>query len=113
MKTKASDFIKVHGLNEAKDILKISENVGSYFDKGKNLLIHQSIYPPKTNGFDFVFKRSDLNSLVNSHELVEKVGGLRECREIVGMGSGYCVFDNVEFHTSDLEKAIIDVESCQ
>ena len=65
---------------------------------------------------------NDLKRLVESHELVEKVGGLLSAKAninemVVDSGSGY-VSDGAKLYDYDfsfgsLRKAIADVESCQ
>ncbi len=65
---------------------------------------------------------NDLKRLVESHELVEKVGGLLSAKAninemVVDSGSGY-VLDGAKLYDYDfsfgsLRKAIADVESCQ
>lgn len=85
---KANKFFKKHGLAEVK-ILLTSPSHGFFFK--------EDFY--KHYGFDIY---DDLKRLVESHELVERFGGISKAVEYV---------DN--FILPELSRAIADVESCQ
>jgi len=52
----------------------------------------------------------DLKRLVESHELVESKGGLIKAKEILADNPVWC--SGSKRHSSPLEQAIADVESC-
>lgn len=81
---KSSEFVKKFGWEEATAFLSLASEVeivytASFFD--------------------------DLKRLVESHELVEKVGGLAEAKRIANNPLAI-------FNTLPLKQAIADVESC-
>ena len=94
----ANEFVKKFGLEYAKHIL-LEESV---------ILVD----------LDY----ENLKRLVESHELVERVGGLLSAKAniiemVVDSGSGYVSDDaklyDYDFSFGSLRKAIADVESCQ
>ena len=90
---KANEFVKKFGLKLAqRDIAALD----SGFIKREDFLEHY--------GFDIL---DDLKSLVESHELVEKHGGLENAKDEYFS----CVQNNEP--ASYVAKAIADVESCQ
>ena len=90
---KANEFVKKHGLAEVK-ILLTSPSHGFFFK--------EDFY--KHYGFDIY---EDLKRIVESHELVEKHGGLENAKDEYFS----CVQNNEP--ASYVAKAIADVESCQ
>ena len=58
---------------------------------------------------DYMFKASDIKRLVESHELVKKLGGLEKCKGLVQV----CIFKGRDSYAARLKQAIADVESCQ
>ncbi|HAK14019.1 MAG TPA: hypothetical protein DCM33_07115 [Acinetobacter radioresistens] len=83
---KATEFVKRRGVSDARRILKDSEGCASVKLYGK-----------------YEFSTDDLKRLVESHELVERTGGLRECRLM-----------SYRMNVGDrLAQAIADVEACQ
>lgn len=94
---KANEFFKAMGINAVRQFLE-NDNI-----RTKEM-------------------HDDLKRLVESHELVEKVGGLLSAKAninemVVDSGSGY-VSDGAKLYDYDfsfgsLRKAIADVESCQ
>lgn len=88
---KANEFIKKFGLVLAKLDVRAFE---SGFIKREDIVEHY--------GFDIL---DDLKRLVESHELVEKVGGLAEAKRIANNPLAI-------FNTLPLKQAIADVESC-
>ena len=57
---------------------------------------------------DLSFHTEQLKQLVESHELVEKLGGIAKTKEAFGL----CVFRNRASYAKRVEQAIADVESC-
>lgn len=94
---KANEFFKAMGINAVRQFLE-NDNI-----RTKEM-------------------HDDLKRLVESHELVEKVGGLLSAKAninemVVDSGSGY-VSDGAKLYDYDfsfgsLRKSIADVESCQ
>ena len=104
---KANEFVKKFGWGLAKQYLNRTKNQGVYIEPKIKLMIHQSVCEPTTSGIDFVFHRDTLKRLVESHELVEKHGGLENAKDEYFS----CVQNNEP--ASYVAKAIADVESCQ
>lgn len=84
---KANEYMKKYSVDCAKEILK---------------------HNPDLMGVEF-FKT--LKRLVESHELVESKGGLAKAKEILADNPVWCF--GSKRYSSQLEKAILDVESCQ
>lgn len=105
---KATEFVKWFGWGEAACHLEGSRDVGTYIDLKLNIMIHQSMVNPETSGFNFVFHRNDLKRLVESHELIETLGGLEAVREKLT----HRLYESRAV-ISRLEQAIADVEACQ
>lgn len=92
---RANEFVKKFGLKLAqRDIAALD----SGFIKHDDFLEHY--------GFDIL---DDLKHLVESHELVEKLGGLEKCKGLVQV----CIFKGRDSYAARLKQAIADVESCQ
>lgn len=106
---KANEFFKKHGLAEVK-ILLTSPSHGFFFK--------EDFY--KHYGFDIY---DDLKRLVESHELVESLGGINTMRIMQKQmvlnslkGGMNISFDGEfvgTFSYDQLKQAITDVESCQ
>jgi len=82
----ATDFIKEHGLEHAKEQCAI-------------------------HGWKNTSWWIQVKNLIQSHELVEKLGGLERAKKVAGLKGGYlgCKFDDA----ADLKLHIADVEACQ
>ena len=95
---RANEFVKKFGLKLAqRDIAALD----SGFIKREDFLEHY--------GFDIL---DDLRFLVESHELVEKVGGLLNVKNSFQMERD-CGGVNMTPFGKKLYQAILDVESCQ
>lgn len=108
---KANEFVKLVGFKEAK----------KYIEDGFNeLSIH---LPGDELEKPSVISMSDLKRLVESHELVERLGGIETMRIMQKQmilnslkGGMNISFDGEfvgTFSYDQLEQAIVDVESCQ
>ena len=120
---KANEFVKQHGVKQAKFICD------RYFDythvtDDARMLISEKDYvefaPHFKSSLSDAVKISDLKRLVESHELVKKMGGLNgainslsllECSLAIDLYHGV-VGVNAEAQISELKQAIADVESC-
>lgn len=92
---KANEFVKLVGLAESKRIVRDNEIKGLY----RHLNVcHVDLL--------------ELESLVESHELVEKLGGLVKAREVLNEVKARNHKYAQNFERPALEKAINDVESC-
>ena len=80
---KANDFIKEYGLVEAIEYLKQCDGLDHVY-MGNSFYI------------------DDLKRLIESHELVEKMGGIN----LILKNKNY-------FYSDEVKQAIADVESCQ
>jgi len=97
---KATEFVKEFGWDEAKGLIAKHEKcyMPDVFDMWSDEL-QDFVLCTKYASFDM----SDLKRLVESHELVERTGGLRECRLM-----------SYRMNVGDrLAQAIADVEACQ
>ena len=82
---KANEFVKKFGLDRAKQFVNADSTA------------HALVFA--TTGVSFI----DLKRIVESHELVEKHGGLKEAYLKIGFYS---------VNAEELKQAIADVESC-
>ena len=102
---KATEFVKKFGLSSFK-VAMICPQFSRY-----DYAILYSDEVDFSNNFiekhaDYMFKTADIKRLVNSHELVEKLGGLENAKDEYFS----CVQNNEP--ASYVAKAISDVESC-
>ena len=96
---KANEFVKKFGWDEAKDVPNhVAWCEKSYCTKIKHGCIK--------NYHDCCVDVDELKRLVESYELVESYGGIDQSKQAIIDGNNHCMF-------IDLEKAIIDMESCQ
>ncbi|UNT61068.1 hypothetical protein [Acinetobacter towneri] len=100
---KANEFVKKFGVNKAKALLST---------QGKTIANLKSEYAAEQlkeyQGYivsDDLMSLVELKRLVESHELVEKFGGLAEAKKIANNPLAI-------FNTMPLKQAIADVESC-
>lgn len=101
---KANEFIKKYGIAEAKS------------------LVGTPSWTMRQIALSTIVDTKELTKLVESHELVEKVGGLLSAKAninemVVDSGCSYVSDDaklyDYDFSFGSLRKAIYDVESCQ
>ncbi|QHJ83341.1 MAG: hypothetical protein [Bacteriophage sp.] len=123
---KANEFIKKYGIDRAKKLLSITNKMN----------MSGLVFASLKDGESLDFEVDELKRLIESHELVEKCGGLISCKKILVARIRHK--PNAEYFTVhpekpnfiqlyrrnesklvpnyrfyDLEKAIADVESCQ
>lgn len=109
---KANEFIKEHGLDDAKKLLSITSRMN----------MSGLVFASLKDGGNLYFEVKDLKRLIDSHDLVG-VHGYEKSKEIVANApsdnhfyswklgdSG--VYDKT-VNIGELRKAIADVESCQ
>lgn len=110
---KANEFFKKHGWEAATNAVNSTSEKETAFFETKNIEETKGVNGTTVSLDVKVYRVSylDVKKLIESHELVENLGGLNEAKgeffEIVH--SGYYV----EVSPSALIKAIADVESCQ
>ena len=129
---KANEFFKLHDLDFIKHLIAQNSNLtADYFD---TCALYSFNGTPVVDGIDVPRKPffDDLKHLVDSWELVEKLGGLEKVRKAInGKHIGYTHFylhsnnryvfldHYVDFipecaqHIGMFNKVIADVESCQ
>lgn len=110
----ANEFVKTHGLESTKDIVKHYGNHTHITDDARMFITEEFYKETRANYVDdlnSMVKMEDLKRLVESHELVQSKGGIEKAKAIVAdsfiWGLGGRVYAN------PLEQAIADVESCQ
>lgn len=92
---KANEFVKKFGINDAKCcILNCASPEDRWLMRHGNLISDQD--------FD------DLKRLVESHNLVEKLGGIDKCKGLIQV----CIYKGRDSYASRIKEAIADVESC-
>lgn len=127
---KANEFVKKYGIEAAKDLW-----CGAFDLYNNNLQILNGMVC-SISGNQFLFELIDIKRLVESHELIEKLGGLDVCKKIMfqkrlRQPKATHVLQHHEnkkliqfFSTNQskpngsvmldaIEQAIADVESCQ
>lgn len=128
MGMKANEFVKKLGVEVAKKVLSGSPSNaqsyqdGYYFRTSPEFLFHNGFHHwemTTNNGKWFKDKGfspiliDDLKRLVESHDLVESLGGLEKAKELLvevaNRDHRYAQY----FEKPALEKAIADVEACQ
>ncbi len=111
---KANEFVKQHGFDGAYELWEGS------FNLFENDLCILSGSVCRLSDSEPLFSLCDLKRLIESHELVKKMGGLNgainslsllECSLAIGLYHGV-VGVNTEAQISELKQAIADVESC-
>lgn len=99
---KATEFVKKFGLDSlliAKTLPKFNRYEYVIFYADEIDFSNEFLEKHK----DYMFETQELKRLVESHELVERTGGLRECRLM-----------SYRMNVGDrLAQAIADVEACQ
>jgi len=95
---KANEFVKKFGIKEAKKVLHCMDDASEF-----------KIYMPgDTWDKPTLIDAVGLRRLVESHELVEYMGGIDKAKE-----QAYVLAMEVDgFNPAKIEKAITDVESC-
>ncbi|WP_151812495.1 hypothetical protein [Acinetobacter bereziniae] len=128
MSLNAIEFFKDFGIVWAKEILSESLNCGTYVDSNINVTCHMMQIEPQPNkSGGYVFRRDELESLVESWELVESFFnlnslGFEKCIEIANKqieeleSNGAIEFwhrwdDELSCTVARMKKAIEDVES--
>ncbi|WP_151838703.1 hypothetical protein [Acinetobacter radioresistens] len=110
---KATEFVKKFGWDEAKGLIAKHEKcyMPDVFDMWSDEL-QDFVLCTKYASFDM----SDLKSLVESHELVESIGGLPAAKAHLTSLAERCAnggLESVRGQYKILRKAIKDVEACQ
>ena len=105
---KANEFVKSYGLNSFKAAMACPQ-----FARHKYAIIYSDEIDfsnePVEKHADYMFKAFEIKRLVESHELVEKHGGLISAKE-------YLKGNFIQYHMSAyarLKQAIADVEACK
>lgn len=94
---KANEFVKKFGLDEAEIAIEDC--------KDNDLILFQHNETLESGMVD----RRELKRLVESHELIDKVGGMDKAKLLLRMRIAAELYDSAD----EIEKAIADVESCQ
>lgn len=102
---KANEFIKKHGVAHAKAVIHGAIGFFDYLDCEKLNYVN-------VEKCDCV-AISELQRLVESHDLVESLGGLEKAKELLVEVANRDHRYAQDFEKPALEKAIADVEACQ
>ena len=130
---KANEFVKKFGWDKAKEVASFTSNVcadPTHFDSDLDIYVHFDDFKGVMDESDVCI--ADLKRLVESHELVERVGGLDRVKKALdGKHIGYTHFylhsndryvfldHYVDFipdhaqHIGMFNKAIKDAEACK
>ena len=109
---KANEFIKKHDLQYTKSIIEQFPKHTHVTNDGRMFINEDTCCNHIKNQLGELVKMSELKRLIESHELVEKRGGLSEAKAVEqqywnsGVGAAMIV-------AMELKQAILDVESCQ
>lgn len=99
---KANEFVKREGLQVFRYALAQISFMPKMF-----LVVYQYecefVYEIKPNHGNLVFSYEEVKRLIESHALVEKLGGLDEAK----------IYVPDDYKSERLKQAILDVESCQ
>lgn len=87
---KANEFVKKFGWEESK------------------ALVNAQSWTMRQIALSTTVDTKELTRLVESHELVEKLGGIDKCKGLVHV----CIFKGRGSYASRLKQAIADVEAC-
>ena len=98
---KATQFVKDHGIEQAENLLTLLKNLGCPDDM--KFTVINGMWHRSSDGFTY----DELDQIIKSHELVEKLGGISEAIEYTG--SQY--ISPVEWQK--VNDAIKLVEACQ
>ncbi len=104
----ANEFIKKFGLDDAKNIVCgwIRRDFDDSYHISEGIYCNLPFEPTEDCGTLSLF---DLKRLVESHELVDKVGGMDKAKLLLRMRIAAELYESAD----EIEKAILDVESCQ
>ncbi|MDQ8953507.1 hypothetical protein RFH42_11100 [Acinetobacter rudis] len=101
---KANEFVKKVGWVKVEDLLRRLVRLGVSDDMKFTLI--NNIWSRSSDGFTWV----ELKRLVESHEIVQKLGGLDGAKKKL---NSLCIFRWITPEITALEQAIADVEGCQ
>lgn len=108
---KAIEFVKEHGWDCVIDIVKTYGDSYTHIAKDVRAFINEQIYckhvPHFADSIKKMIRMDDLKRLVESWELVEKVGGIDKAKMLLRMRIAAELYDSAD----EIEKAIADVES--
>ena len=117
---RANEFVKKFGLDNAKKVLEVAPiRATSYRTSENNPTGLGGLFGRIDNEYGNIVLLSDLKRLVESWELVEKLGGLNKSKKVAKKSYDSCssiISDRTtgfECKWVELNKAIQDVESCQ
>ena len=105
---KANEFVKKFGWNS----LLIAKTLPK-FNRYKYVIFYADEID-FSNEFhagrkSYMFEVVEVKHLIESHELVEKLGGLEKCKGLVQV----CIFKGRDSYAARLKQAIADVEACK
>ena len=99
---KANKFMKEHGLQYTRNLVRDYPNHTHVTDDGRMFINENTCVSHIKVQLNELVKMDDLKRLVESHELVEKLGGINKAKDYVPDG----------YKSEQLKQAIADVESC-
>lgn len=112
---KATEFIKQHGIEKARECIEAANDYGGFWVNAKTLELSNLI-----PSYDAVSIPS-IQRLVESHELVGNFGGLKRAKRI--LKKSYTQFNTMvsvvwndkpfQCTVQQLEQAVSDVEACK
>lgn len=120
---KANKFVKEHGFQYTRNLVRDYPNHTHVTDDGRMFINENTCVSHIKVQLNELVKMDDLKRLVESHELVERLGGIETMRimqkqmVLNSLKDGMNISFDGEFvgtfSFDQLEQAILDVESCQ
>ena len=108
---KANEFFKEFGWAKAYDIIAhIPEKFMPCYYSNVCYCMKYKKYSDRFKPRDSLINMGDLKRLVESHEIIEKFGGLDGAKKKL---NSLCIFRWITPEITALEQAIADVEACQ
>lgn len=105
---KANEFLKEHGFQYTRNLVRDYPNHTHVTDDGRMFINENTCASHIKVQLNELVKIDELKRLVESHELVEKVGGMDKAKMLLRMRIAAELYESAD----EIEKAIADVESC-
>lgn len=106
---KANEFLKEHGFQYTRNLVRDYPNHTHVTDDGRMFINENTCASHIKVQLNELVKIDELKRLVESHNLVEKVGGMDKAKMLLRMRIAAELYESAD----EIEKAIADVEACK
>ncbi len=109
---KANKFMKEHGLQYTRNLVRDYPNHTHVTDDGRMFINENTCAEHIKVQLNELVKMDDLKRLVESYELVESCGGIKNAKNRLSTEQGEPYYNYDQQLIERLKQAIADVESC-